>query len=118
MELTENTSDDPMPELHNPTTLKERCLESLDFLGTKTVKNMPAFGATEEDLSGKQSLAGSYDNEEKISSDSDNIYLVEIKDTTSSSLNEPVEIIRSSHEEAPTNETVNDVPEDLLSNLV
>ncbi|KAL3028461.1 hypothetical protein AAZX31_03G114800 [Glycine max] len=117
MELTENTSDDPMPELHNPTTLKERCLESLDFPGTETVKNMPAFGATEEDLSGKQSLAGSYDNEEKISSDSDNIYLVEIKDTTSSSLNEPVEIIRSSHEEAPTNETVNDVPEDLLSSV-
>ncbi|KAG4921583.1 hypothetical protein JHK86_050396 [Glycine max] len=117
MELTENTSDDPMPELHNHTTLKERCLESLDFLGTKTVKNMPAFGATEEDLSGKQSLAGSYDNEEKISSDSDNIYLGEIKDTTSSSLNEPVEIIRSSHEEAPTNETVNDVPEDLLSSV-
>ncbi|KAL2971664.1 hypothetical protein AAZX31_15G208400 [Glycine max] len=29
----------------------------------------------------------------------------------------PVEIIRSSHEEAPTNETVNDVPEDLLSNM-
>uniref|UniRef100_I1MIQ6 Calmodulin-binding domain-containing protein n=1 Tax=Glycine max TaxID=3847 RepID=I1MIQ6_SOYBN len=105
MELTENTSDDPMPELHNPTTLKER------------FKNMPAFGATEEDLSGKQSLAGSYDNEEKISSDSDNIYLGEIKDTTSSSLNEPVEIIRSSHEEALTNETVNDVPEDLLSSV-
>ncbi|KAG4950043.1 hypothetical protein JHK84_043464 [Glycine max] len=106
-----------MPELHNPTTLKERCLESLDFPRTETVKNMPAFRATEEDLSGKQSLAGSYDNEEKISSDSDNIYLREIKDTTSSSLNEPVEIIRSSHEEAPTNETVNDVPEDLLSNM-
>ncbi|KAG4924699.1 hypothetical protein JHK87_050239 [Glycine soja] len=35
----------------------------------------------------------------------------------SSSLNEPVEIIRSSHEEAPTNETVNDVPEDLLSSV-
>ncbi|KAG4947168.1 hypothetical protein JHK87_043175 [Glycine soja] len=86
-----------MPELHNPTTLKERCLESLDFPGTETVKNMPAFRATEEDLSGKQSLAGSYDNEEKISSD--------------------IEIIRSSHEEAPTNETVNDVPEDLLSNM-
>ncbi|KAL5154813.1 Calmodulin binding protein PICBP [Glycine soja] len=114
MEMEDNDSDDPMPELHNPTMLKERCL---DYPGTETVKNKPAIGATEEDLTGKQSLAGSYGNGEKISSDTDNIYLGEIKDTTSSSLNEPVEIIRSSHEEAPTDEIVNDVPEDLLSSV-
>ncbi|RDX92636.1 hypothetical protein CR513_25191, partial [Mucuna pruriens] len=112
MELADD-GDDPVPELHNPTMLIERCL---DYPGTETDNNMPAFGATEEDLNGKQSLSGSYDNGEKILSDNDNIYHGEIKDTRSSSLNKPVEIIRSSHEEAPTNEIVNDVPEDSIVN--
>lgn len=111
MELADNDGDDPMPELHIPIVLEERCLE---IPGTETVKNMPEFVATEEDLNGKQSFASSYDNAEKISSDNDNIYLGEIKDTRSSSLHEPVE---SCHEEAPANEIVNDVPEDLLSNV-
>ncbi|TKY62673.1 calmodulin binding [Spatholobus suberectus] len=111
MELADNDGDDPVPELHNPIMLEDRCLE---IPRTETFKNMPAFGATEEDLNGKQSLAGSYDNGEKISSDNDNIYHGEIKDTRSSSLNEPVE---SCHEEASPIEIVNDVPEDLLSNV-
>ncbi|KAK7396202.1 hypothetical protein VNO78_17036 [Psophocarpus tetragonolobus] len=112
MELAVNYDDDLVPELHNPTILKERCL---DYPGTEVVKNMPAFGAIEEDLNGKQSLAGSYDDVENISSDYDN-YLGEIKDTISSSLSKPVENL-SSHEEAPKKEIVNDVPEDLLSNV-
>ncbi|KAL2320695.1 hypothetical protein Fmac_029664 [Flemingia macrophylla] len=117
MELADNAGNDPMSELHNPTMLKETYL---DYPGSETVKikNLPAFGATEEDLNGKQSIAGSYDNGKKISTINDKIYLGEIKDTTPSSLNEPVDIIRSCDEEAPNNEIVADVPGDLLSNEI
>lgn len=111
MELAVNAGDDPMPELHNPSMLQERCLE---IPGTETVRNVPEFEATEEELNGKQSLARSYDNAEKVSSDNDTIHLGEIEDTRSSSLNEPVE---SAHEESPANEIAHDVPEDSLSNL-
>lgn len=115
MELADNAGDDPMLELHDA-TIKERYLDD-PGMQTVKVKNMPAFGASEEDLNGKQSIVGSYGNGEKISTVNDNIYLGEIKDTTSSSLNEPDEII-SCHEEAPTNEIVTDVSEDLLSNEI
>nr|KYP47991.1 hypothetical protein KK1_030349 [Cajanus cajan] len=115
MELADNAGDDPMLELHDA-TIKERYLDD-PGMQTIKVKNMPAFGASEEDLNGKQSIVGSYGNGEKISTANDNIYLGEIKDTTSSSLNEPDEII-SCHEEAPTNEIVTDVSEDLLSNEI
>ncbi|KAK7336494.1 hypothetical protein VNO77_17036 [Canavalia gladiata] len=114
MELAGNADDNPMPELQNPIALKERCL---DNPVTDTIKIMPASGAIEEDLNGKQSLADSFDNAERISTDSSNIYLVEIKDSISSSSNKPAEIISSHHEEAPINEIVNEAPEDLVSNV-
>ncbi|KAK7284068.1 hypothetical protein RJT34_18805 [Clitoria ternatea] len=98
--------DDPMPELHNPIMLKERCL---DFPGTGPIKKMPASGAIEEDLNCKKNLACCYDYEEKISTENDNIY-------QSSTSNKPVKIISKCHEEGSTNETVNEVPEDLIFN--
>ncbi|XP_061362982.1 calmodulin binding protein PICBP-like isoform X2 [Gastrolobium bilobum] len=110
MEFADNASDNPMPELHIPVVIKE---SSLDYLGANTVKNRPASGATEEDLNGKQDLASSHENGEKISNDNDNIYLEEVKDSRSWSLSKPIEIISSCHEEAQTNE----VPEDFISNL-
>ncbi|KAL9331526.1 hypothetical protein ACSQ67_001136 [Phaseolus vulgaris] len=113
MELAVTTGDDPKIEMHNPTMLKERCL---DYPETETVSNIPAFGDIGEDLNGKQCLASSYDNEKKLSSDNDNVILGEIKDTRSSSLNKPTEFT-SSHVEDSTNAVINDVSEDLLSSL-
>ncbi|XP_014489767.1 interaptin [Vigna radiata var. radiata] len=112
MELAVSTGDDPMIEMHSPIMLKERCV---DYTETEAVNNMPVFRDIEEDLNGKESLARSYDNE-KLSSDNDNIFLVEVKDTRSSSLNKPIEFT-SSHVEESTKAVVNDVSEDLLSSL-
>ncbi|CAJ1913779.1 unnamed protein product [Sphenostylis stenocarpa] len=114
MELADSGGDDPMIELHNPTMLKERCL---DHPETETVNFMPAFGDIAEDINGKQCLTSSYDNENKLSSDNDNTFVGEIKDTRSNSLNMPADFIRSSHVEATPNATVNDVSEDLLFSL-
>ncbi|XP_027350083.1 calmodulin binding protein PICBP-like isoform X2 [Abrus precatorius] len=113
MELEDNAGDDPMPELHNPIVLKD----IFDYPRTEIVKHISASEAIEEDIYGNRSLAGSDDNDEKISTDDNNIYPVEIKDSRSSSLNKPVETTSSCHEEAPTNEKVSEFPEDLISNV-
>ncbi|XP_019444017.1 PREDICTED: uncharacterized protein LOC109348193 isoform X2 [Lupinus angustifolius] len=96
--FADNASDDPMPELHNPEA--------------KMVKDMPVSGAIDEDFIGKQSLTRNYDNEEKISSDNDNIHLEEIKDSRSWSLSELPEIVGNCNEEATTSEIVNEVADD------
>ncbi|XP_057438006.1 calmodulin binding protein PICBP-like [Lotus japonicus] len=103
MELSDNEIHSTVPELQNSIVLKERCLDSP--------------GTIEDDFSGKQNLARSFDDGEKISIDNDNIYHGEIEDSGSHSLCKPDEIINTSHEETPTNEIVNEVPEDLISNL-
>lgn len=111
MEFADNASDNPMLELHNPMEFRERCL---DHPATKTVENRPASGAIDEDLNQKQSLPGNCDNGE-ISTDNDNMHLAEIKDSRSWSSSKPAEIIGSFHEEGPTNEIVNEIPDDLIS---
>lgn len=112
MEFADNASDNPMPELHNPMVFSERCL---DQPVTNALEIRPASGIIDEYLNQRQSLASNCDNGEKISTDKDNIHLAEIKDSRSWSSSKPAEIMGSCHEEAPTNEIINEVPDDLIS---
>ncbi|CAL0326613.1 unnamed protein product [Lupinus luteus] len=95
MEFVDNASDDPMPELHDPTVFKERCVDNTE---PETVKDMPVSEAVDEDLTGN-----------------DNIHLAEIKDSRSWSLSRAPEIVGSCNEEATISEIVDEVPDDLES---
>ncbi|KAE9585251.1 hypothetical protein Lal_00017990 [Lupinus albus] len=122
MGFADSTSDDPMPELHDPMVFKERCVDNPE---PKTVKNIPVSGAVDEDLIGKQSLTRNYDNGEKISSDNDNIHLAE-EATTSEIVDEVSDGLESTSNteipnrkpESPESVILRGLPKLLRSNSV
>ena len=95
----DNANHNPTSEEHDPIALTERCIRRMEVV--------------DEDWNGKQSLSRSCDNDEKSPIVNDNAYPAEIKDPKSCA-----DVIMSSrHGEAPTNDTINEVRQNLISSL-